>query len=71
MSPQDSFERIERKLDRILSEQAKVGRIIAVHGVKINQLQEAQKSGFNKSWSIIFLVLSAFVGGLTSKVWPK
>lgn len=71
MSP--SFEeRIERKVDKLLENDAKQGRVLAVHTEKISNLEKTQTNGFAKGWSIIMLIVSSFIGAIASHVMsPK
>lgn len=63
MAPMSQIDRIENKLDKVLSEQSKIGRIVAVHGAKITALQEESKAHKARWWAVILLVLG---GGVTA-----
>ena len=60
---QKQLDRIERKIDGMDSKLDKVDRISAVHGVKIQMLQDESKMHKTRIWTVIVLVIG---GGVTA-----
>ena len=71
MAPMSQADRMERKIDKVLEEQAKIGRIVAVHGVKIANNEKEITAIKARAWVVITMVLGALVTSIASALSGK
>ncbi len=71
MAPMSQGDRIEKKLDKVLEEQGKIGRIVVAHGVKIKNLEEDNKRNKARFWTIAVMVFGGFISAIWMQVTGK